>query len=432
MNGTTGLRLGLCAAVLIAPVAGTACHESPVSPVNRAVTVLTPLAWAASAVVFRVSGLTGADTLPVLVIGRDTVAVRFAAPDSLIAMAPDTQGTFAVYLGMRGRALLPAGSIQLAGGFSGVWTPPANIGGHSVPWPGSPQTSFAIALDSGLAIVDPRLHTLQRVLPRSAFDITCMNGAGPAARGRITAGTCGTTVALRPDSPSVAPDTDPIAGGRFAAELATGRWLVALHHGVSSYRRDSAAGWVTATTPYQVEEPYEVVVSPRGDRAVALGRDNAGIGMPVFGLASAEPVYLLAQYHRLAGAQFSANGDTLFVAAYLSLSDTAPVLAALNASDGAVLASAPAWSGAYHVVLDPGRPWIYLVGHNSGFDPPSLRVYDRATFAPIATMAARVPEYLNGDAYPVFSPAERKLYLVETCSFCSAGPVPIFTFDLMP
>ena len=115
MNGTTGLRLGLCAAVLIAPVAGTACHESPVSPVNRAVTVLKPLAWAASAVVFRVSGLTGADTLPVLVIGRDTVAVRFAAPDSLIAMAPDTQGTFAVYLGMRGRALLPAGSIQLAG-----------------------------------------------------------------------------------------------------------------------------------------------------------------------------------------------------------------------------------------------------------------------------------------------------------------------------
>ncbi len=109
-----------------------------------------------------------------------------------------------------------------------------------------------------------------------------------------------------------------------------------------------------------------------------------------------------------------------------------PVLAALAASDGAVLQSAPAWSGAYHLVLEPGRPWIYLVGHNSPWDPPSLHVYDRSTFAPIATMAARVPQYMNGDAYPIISPAERKLYLVDTCSFCTAGQVPIFTFDLMP
>ena len=439
MRHASSIPFNVSAPALLACLAATACHESTTPTVDPTVTLGTSAAWAGSALVLKATGLSGADTLAVVVIGNDTVAVRYAAPDSLIAAAPDTQGTFTVRVGLRGRDLRSVGTIELSGGFSGVWTV-SPVGGHPVAWPGGTQGRFAIALDSGLAELDPTLQSTVRVLPDSLFSINCINGTGPAAGGRLTVeGSrpypvfCGPLLAVRPDSPGVAPDTGPSGtGARFATQLAPGRWLVAAHHSVNSYFRDGSGAWVTATTPYHVEEPYEVAVSPGGDRAVVLGRDQAGIGMPVFGLTSPEPVYLLAQYHILAGAQFSANGDTLFVVAYRALTDTAPVIAALAASDGSELRSAPAWGGAYHLVLDPSQPWIYLVGHESPWDAPKVHVYDRATFAWVATLAGRAPDYMNGDANPVLSAATRKLYLVESCSFCSAGSVPVFTFDLTP
>jgi len=430
------LRAGFGRAAVLGALTATGCREAIVIP-EPTVTIGASSGWAGSTVVLVATGLTGADTLPTVVIGLDTVTVRYAPPDTLKVTAPDTQGTFTVQLGFRGHSLVTVGTIQLLGGFVDKWTV-SPVGGHPVAWPGAGQASLAMALDSGLALVSLRLRSSVQALPDSIFDISCINGPGPAAGGRITVEGrpfpfCGPLVAVRPDSPWVAPDTGPGAGdARFAAQLATGRWIVAWHHGVLSFKRNPSGAWDTASTPYHIEEPYEVVVSPRGDRAIVLGRDYAGIGMPVFGLDSPEPAYLLADYHRLDGAAFSPDGDTLFLAAGRTLRDSEPVLAALRASDGSVLHTARAWAGAYHVVLDPNQPWIYLVGHETSSDPPIIHVYDRATLAPVATLRARVPAYMNGDAYPFLSSAERKLYVVESCSFCGAGPTPIFEFNLLP
>jgi hypothetical protein len=266
-----------------------------------------------------------------------------------------------------------------------------------------------------------------------------MNGVGPASGGRIAAMNCSgrmLSVSLAPGS--AAADTGPGGGGRFAAQLAQGRWLIAYHHGVSSYMRNASAGWDAATTPYHIEEPFNIAVSPRGDRAAVMGRDNQGTGMPVFSAASANPAYFLTGFHELWAGAFSDNGDTLF-AVGVAAAGAAPFFSVLAASDGTVLKSVPAWSGTYHLLLDPAGKWIYLVGAvrdttvASNVLLPALQVVDRATFAPV-TLLQGPPgaDVLRSDVYPILSPAESRLYIVATCSFCSAGTVPIFAFDLMP
>lgn len=417
-----------------------ACRSSEVAATRTyAVQVETPLVWTSGRIVLTSPDLVGRDTSPVVVVGTDTVATRYAPPDSLIAKAPSTPGLFDVLVGFGGRAPAAVGTVQLAGRYAGVWNV-GPIGGRPQVWPGSPQSSFAILMDSGLALVDPRVRTIRRVLPRSVADINCMNGVGPATGGQVAVMNCsGVTVPVQPEARSIGIDTGPGGGGRFVAQLAPGRWLHADQNGVSSLLRNATGGWDTATTPYQIEEPFDVVVSPRGDRAVIIGRDWLGTGMPVFSASSPNPVYFLTGFHELWGAAFSDGGDTLF-AVGPPAADSAPNLTVIAASNGDVLTSVPAWPGTYRLQLDPRGRWIYLAGAVQ--DPaavtyrslaPALEVLDRGTLAPVTLLHAPFGTDIgNADLYPVVSPAEPRLYLVASCAFCSAGTVPIYAFDLMP
>ncbi|HXY20841.1 MAG TPA: hypothetical protein VEH83_12670, partial [Gemmatimonadales bacterium] len=230
-------------------------------------------------------------------------------------------------------------------------------------------------------------------------------------------------------------------------ELVPGRWLVAWHHGVTSYLRNAAGGWDvedTVASPYHIEEPSDIAISPSRDRAAIIGRDWLGTGMPVFSASSANPVYFLPGSREIWGAAFSDEGDSLFVIgpplpSVQPYPYTPPNLAIVAASDGRVLKSVPAWPDAYRLVLDPGGRWIYLPGAMQ--DPgvkyrsqaPALQVLDRATLAPVTTIQAPFGTDIGGmDLYPVLSPSEHRLYLVATCAFCSASTTPIYAFDLMP
>ena len=426
--GNIRRTFGTTFAASLALAAGSCKSAVDASP--RVVSVETPLVWSGSRVVLTTPGLSGADTLPLVLIGNDTVTVRFAAPDSLVVTAPARPGVFNVLIGFAGRAPVAVGTVQLAGGYAGVWNV-GPFGGRPQAWPGIPQSSFAIAMDSGVALVDPRVRTVRQVLSDSMSYPEAMTGLGPASGGRIaTLSSRGRLLSVWPDPVSVDPDTGPTYGGRFAAQLAPGRWLVAYHHGVISVLRNVAGAWDTSTTAYHVEEPSDIAVSPRGDRAVVPGIDALGVGMPVFSAASASPAYLLTSFHEVWGAAFSADGDTLFVVGPRA-AGAAPVLAALAASDGRVLKSAPAWGGTVHLMLDPGNRWIYLVGAVS-YAEPGVQVVDRATFVPITTMHGQPGMEAIADVYPILSPPEHKLYLVDSCSFCSAATVPIYAFDLMP
>jgi len=424
----------------VATAAGTvalaliSCRGIEVAQVRfYSVRISTPVVWTSSRVVLTSPDLAGPDTLPVVVIGTDTVSVRFAPPDSLIATAPSSPGLFGVLVGFRGQAPSIVGTVTLAGGYAGEWDV-GPVSGRPQLWPGAPQTSFAIPADTGLAIVDPRLRMMRRVLGRSYQDASCMTGVGPAAGGRVAVGSCGGTLSVSLDPVAVA-DTGPAGAGRFAAQLAPGRWLAAWQHGVASFLRNATGGWDTAAIAYHIEEPLDIAVSPTGARAVIVGRDALGTGMPVFSPSSADPAYFLAGLHEIDGAAFNEAGDSLFVLGPSTLS-------IVRAQDGVILASIPSWTNAYRVVLDPGGKWIYLAGEvpQPGVpyvsQAPALQVLDRATLAPVTTIHAPFGTDLGGsDLYPVLSPSEHRLYVVATCAFCNASrgtTVPVYAFDLMP
>jgi hypothetical protein len=406
---------------------------------NPEVSVQTPVVWVGADIVLRSGQFTGPDTLPIVILGTDTLAARYAAPDTLHVVAPDHPGNFQLYVGFRGRPPLPFGAVEVGGGYSGDRSL-ARIGGYPLPWPGGGLPQFLIALPQGLAAVDPRVWTVRQVLPDSVFSQYCVNGPGPAPGGRIVVagrtatGGCGPLVALRLDTPGLAPDTLPgeRIGYRFAAELGPGRWLLTSHHRVSSWSRDSTGAWTT--TEYSLGESYDLVISPRGDWAVPIGAYSYPAGTPVFSASAAGPAYVLSDFSEIWGAQFSDDGDTLLVVA--TPTDTTgnggAVLAALRASDGTVIRSVRALGGANGLVLDPGRPWLYLIGYSPGLSGPAVQVYERATFTPITVLHVPSPGYAS-PLYATLYAAGRKLYLLDTCPWCVAGySLGVTVFDLLP
>jgi len=422
----------------VALAAVSACHSTIYDAVDPEVRVETPVVWAGADIVLTSASFTGVDTLPLVLVGDDTLTPRYAPPDSLRVAAPDSQGTYEVRVWFRARPLpLPYGAITVQGGYSGYRDVPS-IGGYPLLWPGGGLPKFLIGVPDGLALVDPRSSTTVRVLPDSIFDQYCFNGPGPAPDGRVTVSRslpnweCGPLVSVQLANPTLAPAPGPrrCTGCRFAAQLGPDRWLVFFHHGFESWYRDSTGAWTG--TLYWYGEPHDVAVSRRVDRAVPLGANSRGLGTPVFTSASAGPAYVLSQFGEVSAAQFTDDGDTLYVVAWPA--DTAggagPLLAVLRAADGAVLRSAPAWGGD-HLVLDPVRPFLYLAGYEGSWYQ-AVQVVDRATLKPVTTL--RAPDDLRspGNLYPMLSAAERKLYLVDTCPWCLAGySARIFAFDLL-
>jgi hypothetical protein len=421
---------------LVAALAALACHDA-VRVTLPTVRVETPVAWAGGSIVLTSPQLVGPDTLPLVVVGNDTVAARFAAPDSLIAAAPDTQGTLCVLLGLRGGGLVPVGTVRLVGGYSGNQNLP--IGGFPLPWPGYGVPSYLMAMQNGVVLVDPRTGSIRLLLNDSSLDFNCVNSIGPGFEGRVVVagrvGTaCGPFVALRPDLPWAAPDSGPTftgGGYRLAVELAPAHWAVVSHHEWQLFTPDSSA-W------YWVNETFNVAISPSGDRIVPIANNYGVGGIPVFSPASAAPVYRLTGFVDVLGADFSEHGDTLFVAGVPAPGDSAaqanPVLAAIASSDGVMLMSAPLRYEAENLIVDPSRPWVYIVGTTWGSGRVTVHVVDRATLAPVATLMGPPgsAEFI-GLVYPVLDAAGRKLFIVPGLSWSGPGWTgSVFTFDLMP
>ena len=413
-----------------------ACNDSVYSATDPEVRVATRVVWAGAEIVLTSTDFIGADTLPLVILGDDTLPSRYAPRDSVFVVAPQRQGTFQLWVGFRGRLPLPFGEVAVGGGYRGTRLVPL-IGGYPLRWPGGPRATFLIAVPGGLASVDPNSGIATSVLPDSIFSQNCYNGPGPAPGGRVTvagrtAFTCGPLLSLRPDAPAFPPDTGPSAGSgyRFAAELGPDRWLIFSHHRVDSWSRAPDRTWTSVM--YWYGEPNDVVMSPTRGLAVPIGANSRGEGVPVFSAASVGPAYRLSGFSVLWGAQFTDDGDTLYVAGVPS--DTAAgqtvVLAVVRASDGEVLRSAPVWSGVCSIVLDPMQPWLYLVGYTDGW-AIATQVLDRRTLVPIASLTAPTSSG-PGVLYPMLDAIRRRLYVVDSCPWCTTGyATPVTTFDLL-
>jgi hypothetical protein len=424
------LRWGVLAALV-------ACTEpAPAPPEPVPVALLTPDVWSGGEAVLASAAFTPARGLPVVLLNDDTLAVRRTDDTTVVVQLPDLPGTQALHVLAPDILDLPI-AIELRGFESAGWGP--LLGGRVQVFPGGPPS--VVGSGPATAVLWNLQSGVAGPLPDSMHDPFCSRrGVGPSYAGVALVSDCAPTFPWRARwrswrlRPGFAMVDDSLCGdGGFVAELAPGRTVSEL----SGLRSDAGLGspisvWVRDSlgcsetrfeTRYEGPAIHDVVISPRGDRAVIHALPQGGTGMPVLDVATGQIAYELSDPF-LSRAAFSADGDTLFVAGNPAeyTGGGYVVLLALRPADGQPLRSValPLFRTAA-IAVDPSRPWLYVVGTAGSFEEPHgrLLVVDRDSLALRAMVAVPdsvdVPWLVSTHGVRIVpSPSEQRVYVVWT------------------
>lgn len=429
---------GFAAALLICLAA---CRADRITDVPPSVTSASD-AWSGGTLLLYSPAFTGADSVPIVMVGAETLAVSAAGPDSVLVELPDTNGFIAlsVWLKTGGAAV---DSVRVHGFVMETSAPGPAVTAWLYPWPGG-GASTALGFQGGrLVLLDFRLNTTTPLTPDTGLGHGCLAGPTPSATepGLVVisslAGSCMPMIAVPVTPGAAAPDTGPPPGGQWpAVQLRRGVWLISYKHYFNIRGRTPAGGDTLLASFIGCEQPQGFALSPRGDRVVpgrcgAAGPYSVG-GIPVFDSRGPSVAYVLTAFNQTWAGEFSERGDTLFQTAVDSLGQSG--LFAMDPDSGQVLNRAPLEAIGQDVRVDPNRSWVYVAGSvGSGLGPPFVAVFDRASLARIATL--RVPAgvapgpHTADDFEIVVGSAERRLYLTLNDR---AVPVHVLQFDLMP
>lgn len=396
-----------------------ACSSDITNPV---VTEPSASAWSGSSFALLSASFHGIDSLPLVMVGAETLAVRRSA-DSVLATLPDTNGTITLTVRLHGGGQATA-DVHVYG-FRGTSTGPAFDNGWGIRWSFRGPTML-------LGIVNGRLISFDVATGSTiaASNDTGLSGSSwPLATPSlldtglvaVPTGSGKPWIAAAFHGASAVSDTGPGVGVvGWYVHLARGLWLV---QGEWQWTATATgSGFVNGATVLGCRQPLNIAVSPRRDRLVfeycrAVGPDST----PVFdGLTGA---VAFRAGRGSGGATFSPGGDTLFLTTNPAYgSDT---LRILNATTGAPFAMIAIPSGAAGgIVLDPAHPLLYL---SQGQD---VFVYDRATLQLVATLRGRPLAGSQFDTDLFIDPAARRLYAVGKAT--GVAPAQINQFDLMP
>jgi hypothetical protein len=414
-------------------------------------------AWSGGMLALHSAAFTGADSLPTVTTGAETLTVRSLGTDSVLVQMPDTNGSVALSIHLRAFDK-PLGSVRVHGFRSAGFGP--RVEGAPYPWPGSGAPRALAFQDGRLVLLDYRYGTASPLTADTALGSPCLAGPVPSATepglvvvsSHSALGVCGPMVAVPVTPGAAGPDTGPPPPVYFAAmQLGRGRWLINRKYWFDLRVRTPSGGFTTVVADIPGDEASTFAISPRGDRVVPVqcGSDQSPAGPPVFEPDLPSVAYTLPALSNLGGAAFSAGGDTLYVSGLDSLASSGLFLS-LDASSGRILGraklgSAPAgqYTSSSSVAVDANRPWVYVADERDG--RPYIIVFDGASLARAATL--RVPTQAiqlgQGDlrlTYGIYvlvtSPGERRLYLTVNNQTAS-GPGPsvatyVLAFDLMP
>jgi hypothetical protein len=174
----------------------------------------------------------------------------------------------------------------------------------------------------------------------------------------------------------------------------------------------------------RAEGTYDVMISPRGDRAVIIAFGyppgfGGTEGVPVLDATTGQVAYEVTEIRTNPAAAFSAEGETLFVAG--KDAEGRQLLLALRAADGQRLRAVPLALNAWGIAPDPARPWLYVTGYTSPGGLGQLLVFDRGSLTLLTTVSA--PDSVYGviccdvAAHIIPSPAEQRVYIVSALEF---------------
>jgi hypothetical protein len=362
---------------------------------------------------------------PVTRLDSVTVAVRL----------PVASGTLSLRVEAPGVDSLPQ-DIQLAGLDTTHPSEPQLVSLPEV-WPAGSPVPTVVAITGGrLVQLDLRFGTTAQVLPESALDARCVTAPGLGVDPNVVVvatssdSVCGALEAwaIRPNARLT--DSGPAFGYVFPYQaagpvlyLGSGRWLLSREHtdSIILATRDASGRYTYTGVPYGWSTAIRYRVSPRGDRALPTGGNGPA---PVFGLPSGTVAYMI-QGNAIGGAAFSQGGDTLFVSV-----DTG--VEVRDATTGAQLGeiSVPSY-GIYDIVVDAGRPWLYVLVDYGSF--PTVFVVDRRTLTIAGRLGINGGEVAPGWWRAVLSPAERRLYVMLPGYFPPSAISPwILRYSLLP
>ncbi len=419
---------------LLAAAALAGCRSDRVTSLGAPV-AFSADAWSGGTLVLESSAFSGADSLPIVMVGSDTLAARTVGRDSVQVTLPDTGGVVTLQIRLRSGGG-SAGTVHVHGFIGGVPGPSSEA--RPYPWPSADATTALTIQGGRLVLVNVTTGSTTTLSSDSLYS-PCYRGPVPAfgdstvvTAGTMVGTTCAVMVALQLDSSSAPPDTGPpyATAGML---LAPGVWLAQSTFGNSDfiYRKVAPDSFV-AVTGVPCWPNTDFVPSPRGDRLV-LTHCLTLARVPVV-----DPVALSVAYYldlaTAGGAAFTPGGDTLFIAGGDS-TDTRRLLA-VDPTNGRVLLQSPPIVGNQAVALDPGHPWVYVAGDVGGV---TVEVFDRGTLDKVATLRAPVTAlpgaYGNsmeeGLAFFLANFGSRRLYLVFNAGNETA-PLYVMQYDLMP
>lgn len=410
------MRRWACLAVLLG-----AC-ERPVDVPIAPVSLVSDDVWSGSELRMTSPGFVpSAARVPVVLLDADTLALRRLDDTTFVAPLPDRPGPHA--LRVRSPLVLPLQTTVTLRGFLNSETGPGMSGRTE---PGIEPTELFGSGPDGLRRWNVATgETFD--YPDTLHMVADARGVGPGIhRGHVVLQTRvgGTTprrvwMIWRMWPNVVLVDTMPseVSSDRFVAALAFRRYAFPASHW---FLLRACDGTPCAAQNLTAESGFDVVRSPRGDRAALLAHVVPDSGAPIVDIASGTTAYFVPPLRSATGAAFTGDGDTLFLAgndrpAGLGVS----LLLAVRASDGQLLVSDTLSYRTCGAALDQSRPWLYVAGirlEGPGVFRSVLGVFDRRTLAPI-TMLHVPGDPVHGANFPcriLPSSVERRVYVIDT------------------
>lgn len=369
-------RLVWCALRLAALGLVSACSDNtPVGLCQPPVVAISPSAqWSGGEIQLTSEAFTGG-ALPVLLAGAETLAVRRISDSIVAATVPlGASGSVPLELAV-GRSRYPAGTVTRVG-FHGTSTvTPGFYGELLTTFNGG--TPIVVGTASPGAVLGPiqslDLGSMQLTSYPGIFGASYY-GVSPTPHPSefVVQDSLKRPLLWRLWPTPALVDSPPsgLALTRQLARFSDSVWVLTSHHYSNTYRNSSA---VFPGEGLQMESPWMIYLSPRGDRATFAVGTSPLTGVPVFNSITGDTAYSLGPgFSQSQAAAFSPDGDRIF---FLGGGDARDSLLSVRASTGAVLAGTRLPDGApFNMAADPAESLVYVETLANG--QPTVLVYD--------------------------------------------------------
>jgi hypothetical protein len=428
-------RQGLAAVLLVV----AACRSPIYDAVDPVVSITTPRVWVGADIVLTSPAFSGADTLPLVLLGDDILTVRYAPPDAVRAIAPRRLGTLELRVGFPGRGPLPFGPVSLHGALVANRLAPVPYA-TAMAWPYGEGT-FLAGVRGRLTKIDVFSGAETPMIADSLYDTSCGWGPWPAGYRALVlpAPVAGTSrgaadhcrlLAVREDGEVF--DSLPGASSNFmfpSARLADGSWIRNHAKGGTDLFPRLAGGRYGLLWTAGLLEVWRLIASPDGRYVFGAVANTYTDSLAILRAGGLGAPGLLVGTGGSEAAAFSESGDTLVVHPRFGAQ-----LLLVRSLDGHVLAAVPDTVAYSDFAFDSGHPWLYAASVDSGGVAISVTVYDLRTLevATVLHATGSAPPQGAATVYLALDLWHRRLNAFLTDDTGNPNPGAGFSFDLMP